>query len=136
MDESLLAQNRRNRRSNVMLKATLEVPGDSLSVVLRNLSQDGALVKGDALPDAGTRVLFHRQGLSVPGKIAWSHAGHAGLEFDVQLFPREMLRHVPTADPRPAPEISRRPGVAPKPLTAGERKLIEMWAVGGAPIYD
>ena len=136
MDESSLAQNRRHRRSNVMLKATLEVPGDSLSVVLRNLSKDGALVKGNGLPEAGTHVLFHRQGLSVPGKVAWSHASHAGLEFDVPLFPKEMLRHVPAADPRPAPEINRRPGVAPKPLSAGERRLIEMLAVGGAPVYD
>lgn len=136
MDESLLAQNRRHRRSNVMLKATLEVPGDSLSIVLRNLSKDGALVKGNALPAAGTRVLFHRQGLSVPGTVAWSHAGHAGLEFDFELFPKEMLRHVPMADPRPAPEISRRPGLGPRPLTAGERSLIELWAVGGTPICD
>ena len=33
--------------SNVMLKATLETPGGPLTVVLRNLSQEGALVKGD-----------------------------------------------------------------------------------------
>lgn len=129
MDESLLAQNRRHRRSNVMLKATLETPGDSLAVVLRNLSQEGALVKGDALPEAGTAVLFHRQGLSVPSRIAWSHAGHAGIAFESPLFPKEMLRHVPPAERKPVPAINRRPGLGAKPLTDAERNLIEMWAV-------
>lgn len=135
MDDSL-TQNRRHRRSNVMLKATLEVPGDSLAVILRNLSQDGALVKGEALPDAGERVLFHREGLSVPGRIAWSYAGHAGLEFDFPLFPREMLRHVPSVERKAAPDIKRRPGLAPKPLTAAERQLIEMWATSGNVLGD
>ena len=117
-----------------MLQATLEVPGDSLTVVLRNLSQEGALVKGAAIPGSGTRVLFRRQGLSVPGRIAWSHAGHAGLEFDFPLFPKEMLRHVPAGDQKPAPPISRRPGLASKPLTSAERRLIEMWAVSANPV--
>ncbi|MEJ7776939.1 MAG: PilZ domain-containing protein [Sphingomicrobium sp.] len=65
MDQSGVIE-RRSSRSNVMLQATLEIPGASLPVVLRNLSQDGALVRGEDLPEAGTRVLFHRQGLSVP----------------------------------------------------------------------
>lgn len=136
MDESQLAQNRRHSRSNVMLKATLEVPGDSLGVVLRNLSQEGALVRGGPLPGPGTRVLFHREGLSVPSRIAWSHAGHAGIEFDFPLYPREMLRHVPAQEKKPAPMIKRRPGVSPKPLTEGERKLIELWATSGTAVAD
>lgn len=136
MDQSHLTQNRRHRRSSVMLKATLEVPGDSLAVVLRNLSQEGALVKGEGLPDAGERVLFHRDGLSVPSRVAWSYAGHAGLEFDFPLFPREMLRHIPTAERKPAPDIKRRPGFVPKPLTAAERQLIELWAVSANVLGD
>jgi hypothetical protein len=132
MDQSLLNQNRRHRRSNVLLKATLEIPGDSLPVVLRNLSQEGALVQGDGLPCAGTRVLFHRQGLSVPSRVAWAHCGTAGLEFDFPLFPGEMLRHVPEPPRKgPVPPVKRRPGLAAKPLTAGERALIEAWAIGG-----
>jgi len=132
MDESGPVQNRRFRRSNVMLKATLEAPGASLPVVLRNLSQEGALVQGEDLPAEGVRVLFHRQGLSVPGRVAWSHAGHAGLQFDVPLFPRELLRHVPPPTPKPPPPpIKRRPGLGCKPLTPGERALIERWATEG-----
>ena len=135
MDESLRSQNRRHRRSNVMLKATLETPGGPLTVILRNLSQEGALVKGDPLPGAGTAVLFHRDGLSVPSKVAWSHAGHAGIAFDSPLFPREMLRHVPPPE-RKQPAGFKRPGFSAKPLTEAERSLIEMWAVNASTVGD
>jgi hypothetical protein len=131
MDESAVTQNRRHRRTYVLLKATLETPAGSRSVVLRNLSQEGALVRGDALPEPGTRVLFHRQGLSVPSRVAWTHCDHAGLEFEFPLFPRELLRHVPDGASKAPPPIKRRPGLAAKPLTAGERMLIERWASGG-----
>lgn len=129
MDESGEKQNRRSRRSNVLLRATLEVPGASLDVVLRNLSQDGALVQGECLPDEGTRVLFHRQGLSVPSRIAWRDGGLAGLQFEYPLFPREMLRHIPAMERKPALQVSKgRPGFAAQPLTPAERLLIEQWA--------
>ena len=130
MDESGVTQNRRSRRSNVLLKATLEVPGASLPVVLRNLSQDGALIQGEGFPEEGARVLFHRQGLSVPSRVAWTHSNYAGIEFEFPLFPKEMLRHVPTMDRKPLqpPPIKRRPGLAPRPLSSAERMLIEQWA--------
>jgi len=135
MDESGPTQNRRSQRSNVLLKATLELPGVSLPVVLRNLSQDGALVQGEGFPEPGTRVLFHRQGLSVPSRIAWSHCEHAGLEFEFPLFPGEMLRHVPSpASRRPPPPIKKRPGLGAKPLTNAERMLIEQWATTGTSV--
>jgi hypothetical protein len=112
-----------------MLKATLEIPGASIPVVLRNLSQDGALVQGDDLPDEGSRVLFHRQGLSVPGRVAWSHCNSAGIEFDFPLFPQELLRHIPTTQRKPPPiSLQKRPGFTCKPLTPGERAIIERWA--------
>ena len=41
----------RSNRSNVLLNATVELPGESLPVVLRNLSQEGALVQGNAGED-------------------------------------------------------------------------------------
>lgn len=128
MDQSGLTE-RRSSRSQVLLKAMLQIQGGSLEVVLRNLSQQGALVHGENMPAEGTRILFHRQGLCVPGRVAWLHGEHAGLSFDEPLFPREMLRHVPpTAHKSPPPEIKRRPGLAAKPLTPAERQLIEQWA--------
>ena len=136
MDESHATQNRRHRRSNVMMKATLEMPGASLPVVLRNLSQEGALVKADDLPEQGERVLFHRDGLSVPSRIAWAHCGFAGLEFDYPLFPKEMLRHIPERQPKVEIPMKRRPGLGAKPLTAAERSLIEQWATEGARLGE
>lgn len=128
MDESTVTQGRRSRRSHVLLKATLEIGGESLPVILRNLSEDGALVSGFNLPDEGTHVLFHRQGLSVPGRIAWVHCNHTGLAFDFPLFPRELLRHIPPQTAKELPPIKRRPGLRSKPLTEGERRIIELWA--------
>lgn len=133
MDESRPVQNRRYRRSNVLLTATLEVPGASLPIVLKNLSQEGALVQGEEFPEEGTRVLFHRQGLSVPSRVAWSHCNFAGLHFDFPLFPRELLRHVPTTEAKKLPpaHFKRRPGLRSKPLTPAERQMIESWATEG-----
>jgi len=130
MDESEATQKRRASRSNVLLKATLEIPGASLAVVLRNLSQDGALVQGHSLPGQSTRVLFHRQGLSVPSRIAWCDGNLAGLQFEYPLYPREILRHIPPMGRKPQPQAAakRRPGFAPQPLTAAELRLIEEWA--------
>ena len=115
----------------MLLKATLVTPAASLAVILRNLSTEGALIQGEGLPEPGTRVLFHRQGLSVPSRVAWSHAGHAGVQFEFPLFPGEMLRHVPTVGHKPPPPIKKRPGFAAQPLNAGERAFIERWATEG-----
>jgi hypothetical protein len=131
MDASPPIQNRRFDRSKVMLKATLATPNASLDVTLRNLSCEGALVQAEHLPEAGTRVLFHRQGLSVPSRVAWAHAGHAGVEFEFPLFPGELLRHVPSIGRKAPPPIKKRPGFAPQPLSEAERLLIERWATEG-----
>lgn len=136
MDETLPRQNRRHSRSNVFFRATLETSFASVPVMLRNLSQDGALIRGEGLPEEGSRVLFHRDGLCVPSRIAWSHCGHAGLQFDFPLYPKEMLRHVPEPQRRPEVPIKRRPGLACKPLTAAERSLIERWATEGNPLGE
>lgn len=135
MDHSSPVQNRRFRRSNVFLKATLESAGASIPILLKNLSQEGALVQGDDLPPEGTRLLFHRQGLSVPSRVAWTHCNYAGLEFDVPLFPRELLPHIPKQQQKPPPlPAFRRPGLGCKPLTPAERLLIEQWATGGSAV--
>lgn len=128
MNGASATSNRRSNRSNVLLKASLEMSGASHEVVLRNLSREGALVQGKALPDSGSRVLFHRQGLSVPGTIAWSHRDYAGIEFDNPLFPNELLRHIPKAAPKMPPIPKRRPGLSTE-LTPGERALIESWSM-------
>src|SRR5690349_2581885 len=95
MDESIINQNRRSRRSNVLLTATLEIEGERLPVKLRNLSAQGALVEGPLLPAAESQIMFHRNDLSVRGKVAWVSGNHAGVSFNRELEPEQVLRHVP-----------------------------------------
>src|SRR3989337_869141 len=95
MDESSQTQNRRTRRSKVLMTATLELSGSALTVKLRNLSAEGALIEGDNIPVEGSKVLFKRLELSVPGRIAWLTAKRAGVTFDRKLAPEAMLHHIP-----------------------------------------
>jgi hypothetical protein len=126
MDESSITQNRRSRRSNVLLTATLEVEGEMLAVKLRNLSADGALVEAKLLPAEGSAIMFHRNDLSVRGKIAWVSGNHAGIQFNRNLEPEQVLRHVPP--PRPKTQVDfRRPGFNVKDLTPAQRKQFERW---------
>src|SRR3982750_464837 len=95
MDESSIGQNRRSRRSPVLLTATIELGGAMHEVKLRNLSSDGALVQGaDGLPEYAN-VTFCRKDLRVRARIAWVQGSHAGIAFETPLAPAEVLRHVP-----------------------------------------
>lgn len=127
MDQATATQNRRSDRSHVLLSATLEMHGRSFPVTLRNLSERGALVAGKMLPGKGSRVLFHREGLAVPGVIAWVEATHAGMEFDVHLFPKELLRQIAPAEPKEQVAMKRRPGLRSQPLTPVEMEMMKRW---------
>lgn len=127
MDESIRVQNRRQRRSNVLLTAVLEFSGRELEVKLRNLSAEGALVEGDMLPVEGAEIRFKRQELKVGGKVVWVRGTRAGVSFHEQLSPEALLRHVPTPRPRVNADF-RRPGLAPRPLSPAEKKLGLTWA--------
>jgi hypothetical protein len=110
MDESSPTQNRKSRRSNVLMSASLELSGTSLPVKLRNLSADGALVEGDKLPVEAASILFRKGDLSMTGTVAWVKGRQAGINFDQKLNPDQLLRHVPAPRPRVTPSF-RRPGL-------------------------
>ncbi|RST30516.1 PilZ domain-containing protein [Sphingomonas ginkgonis] len=126
MDQIGSVQNRRSRRSNVFMTATLEFSGASLDVKLRNLSAEGALVESEHLPVDGAAVVFRRQELSVAGRVAWTRGKQAGIAFDSNLAPEAVLRHIPSPKPRVTPEF-RRPGLSSRQLTSEERKLGSDW---------
>ena len=126
MDESALAQNRRSRRSPVLLSASLEVGGAPMPVRLRNLSAEGALVEGDELPVEGSETFFQRNDLRIKSRIAWVQGRYAGVAFGRALNKEEVLRNVPKPRPKMQPEF-RRPGLVCRPLTLDERRLIERW---------
>ncbi len=129
MDESSQSQNRRSRRSNVLMAAFVECAGATVPVKLRNLSKDGALVEAGALPPVGTRVHFRKGELALSGHVAWEAGARAGIAFDNPLEPEAVLRHVP--QPRPRQLVDhRRPRLRGQELTPGERKVAEDWIFG------
>ena len=130
MDQSSLSQNRRSNRSPVLLSAKIDVAGTEVSVVLRNLSSEGALIEGAKLPLAGSRTPFRRNGLSVAGRIVWVEGRFAGLAFNRPLEREELLRQVPQPKQRFEQQF-RRPGLASEPLTDADRKMLELWSTAG-----
>src|SRR5687767_10544110 len=110
MDKSSTSQNRRSRRSNLWMAASLESDGVTVPVTLRNLSAEGALVDGDHGLSVGAEIVFHKNDLSVAGHVAWVDGRRAGLAFVVSLDPETVLRYVPV----PAPlriEVHKRPAL-------------------------
>jgi hypothetical protein len=118
---------RRSRRSPVLLAATVEVAGKPVSVKLRNLSEEGALVEGEQLPLEGSSTFFGRNDLRLKSRVVWVQSRYAGVAFDERLKPEDVLRNIPTPK-RPAQLTDfRRPGLACRPLTDYERKMLERW---------
>ncbi len=129
MDESNPTQNRRSRRSHVLMAADLLSESDCTKVKLRNLSEHGALVEGAALPPTGAIVRFRKGEIDVPGHVAWVEGDRAGVAFDALLETETVLRHVPS--PKPMRKFDfRRPPVRSHALTDGEREVAERWIFG------
>ena len=126
MDESSITQNRRSRRSPVLLTATIYVAAIPVTVKLRNLSEQGALIESDRLPQEGTETYFERKGMRVKSRIVWVQGKYAGVAFDTPLQREELLRQVP-APKQKAQQDFRRPGLACRPLSAHERSMVESW---------
>lgn len=128
MDESSFSQNRRSRRSPVMLAASVEVDEVPVPVMLRNLSEEGALIEGDRLPGEDSNTYFCRNELRIRSRIAWVAGRFAGVAFARPLKRDEVLRNVPAPKQLIRPEF-RRPGLTCRPLTTEERQLLERWMV-------
>lgn len=126
MDESSITQNRRSRRSQLLMTATLEIAGRALDVKLRNLSSEGARVEGDQLPIEGTELMFRKGEIAIAGQVIWSKGRQAGISFAEKLDPIQVLNHIPTPRARMKSDF-RRPGLAPRELTDVERNLGERW---------
>ena len=121
-----MTHNRRTRRSPVLLAASVEVGGVVTPVKLRNLSEEGALIEGDSLPLEGSTTFFERNELRIKSNVAWVHGSFAGLAFARPLRKEQVLRNIPSPRPKHQPDF-RRPGLACRPLSPDERKLVERW---------
>ena len=124
MDESSTTQNRRSRRSNVLMAASIETASGIVPVTLRNLSAEGALVEGRGVPIEGYSIVFRKKDLVISGRIAWVNENRAGIAFDAKLEPETVLRHVPA--PRHRIEASfKRPRLSSHTLSPEERRWCE-----------
>lgn len=121
-----MIKNRRSRRSPVLLAATIEVAGRAVPVKLRNLSEEGALIEGDRLPLDGATTFFERNELRLKGRVVWVHGRYAGVAFDEPLKTEQVLRNVPKPKPVAHGDF-KRPGLACRPLTDYERRMLERW---------
>jgi hypothetical protein len=126
MDESSISQNRRSRRSPVLLTATIYVAGLPVTVKLRNLSEEGALIESDRLPPEGTETVFERNDMRLKSCIVWVQGKYAGVAFDTPLKREEVLRQIPAPKQKMQPDF-RRPGLACRPLSAHERSMLAIW---------
>ena len=122
-----MMKNRRSRRSPVLLAAAIEVAGKPVSVKLRNLSEEGALIEGEGLPVEGSSTCFKRNELRVKGRVVWVHGRYAGVAFDEPLNPEQVLRNVPAPKRKTQVTDFRRPGLACRPLSEYERGMLERW---------
>lgn len=126
MDEQAAPSNRRSTRKPVLLSATIEVAGEPVSVNLRNLSEEGALLEGAPLPAAGTTTWFERGALRISGQIIWAEGRFAGIRFARRLDPAEVLRHIATPKAQADP-VHRRPALTNHNLSSAERRMIDEW---------
>lgn len=137
MDESSLTQNRRSRRSPVLLTAMIDIGGVEVPVKLRNLSEQGALIEGDPLPPEGAETVFARNDMRLVSRVVWVEGKYAGVAFDQPLKRDEVLRQVPPRIARAeAPIEFRRPGFTCRPLSAYERRNLETWLATAPVVPD
>ena len=118
--------NRRSPRSRVFLSATLEWPGNALPVLVRDLSEHGALLecRGNVEPDS--EVLFRRNDLGVCGRVAWVRGSRVGITFSRPLKAQEVLCYIGRSEPRVVEAAAfRRPAVTKKGMSVEEQR----WAV-------
>jgi len=120
------ADPRRSPRSKVLLAATLEFAGEALPVVLRDLSEHGALIETEAPLRVDAEVWFCRNELRVHGHVAWSHDNQAGIAFTCALKADVVLRYIKWRSPRAVEEpVHRRPALTRPGMSSEEQRWAE-----------
>jgi len=85
------SESRLATRTNLFVMAAIFAGLGSEPVKVRNLSSDGALIEGAALPQPGTQVRLCRADLNVEGEIVWCRDGRAGLRFNAPVAVADWL---------------------------------------------
>jgi hypothetical protein len=69
-------------RKNLLLTATIRSQGVTAPVRIRNLSEKGAMVDGQALPEPGAPLILQRLEVEMRGVVAWRAEGRCGIQFE------------------------------------------------------
>lgn len=69
-------------RKNLLLTATIRSGGVTAPVRIRNLSEKGAMVDGQALPEPGASLVLQRLEVEMRGVVAWRAEGRCGIQFE------------------------------------------------------
>jgi hypothetical protein len=121
--EHSAADPRRSPRAKVFLAATLECGDGILPVMLRDLSEHGALVESEIGFNGDSEVWFCRNELRVHGYVAWVDGKQAGIAFSRALKAEVVLRHISRRTPRPVDETAhRRPALTRPGMSAEEQR--------------
>src|SRR5688500_15485838 len=73
---------RTHPRTSMFVLASMAAETVSGPVKIRNMSPDGALIEGAALPRLGEHLSLRRGDLAAAGRVVWCEGGRAGLRFD------------------------------------------------------
>jgi hypothetical protein len=92
-------------RYTVLLGARLVTAAGNLPVTIRDLSLEGSMIHGTALPAIGSRLLLHRRLLVVPATLVWRDGNRAGLRFEHPLTEEQLYREVDRARCVRPPEL-------------------------------
>ena len=89
---STLDEGRRHPRSHLFVVATLYSDMGSTPVRIRNMSQYGALIEAQLIPEPGAAVILKRGGLETTGEIAWKADRKAGIALSKSVDVAEWLQ--------------------------------------------
>lgn len=73
-------------RKNLFLAGAIESGQLRAQVRIRNMSENGAMLEGAALPAAGSSLILKRGELEIGGTVAWSNAGRCGVRLDGMVY--------------------------------------------------
>ncbi len=82
---------RGRERMRVLLAARLVTTFNDRPVKIRDLSGEGAMIEGDAMPSEGTDVILQRGPIEVFASVVWSDGRQCGLEFETVLEEEDFL---------------------------------------------
>lgn len=90
---------RAKSRTKVLMTATLASPNGAQSVIVRDISCEGAQIVGEQSIAAGQDTCFKRGSTFVAASIAWCRNGVAGLKFYRKLSASEQDASFPSVIP-------------------------------------